>query len=137
MLVRDIMQKSLLTLSPESTIREAARLMKRENVGCVLITNGQKLSGVLTDRDITCWLAEGDNPDTTKVGSVMRREVITATPSTDVFEASKIMSNYRVHRLPIVENSDLCGIVTTSDIALVLKEEVDNFFHVEEAYHHV
>jgi len=136
MFLKDIMQTKLITLSPESTIREAARLMKEQDVGCVLITNDQHLKGIITDRDIACWLAEGKDPSKVDVGSVMKRNVITALPETDIYEVSKLMASRKIHRLPIVEGNKLCGLVTTSDLASVLEEEIDNFFHVEEAYHH-
>lgn len=136
MLLKDIMQRKLITLSTESTIREAAKMMKEENVGCVLITNGQLLKGIITDRDIACWLSEGKDPDKVNLGSIMQKNIITATPEIDVFKASKLMADNKIHRLPVVEDNKLCGIVTTSDLANVLEEEVDNFFHVEEAYRH-
>ena len=134
MFIKDIMQTKLITLSPEATIREAARLMKEQDVGCVLITNGQHLKGIMTDRDIACWLAEGKDPSKVDVGSAMQRNVITAAPETDIYEVSKFMASRKIHRLPIVEDNKLCGLVTTSDLAGVLEEEIDNFFHVEEAY---
>ncbi len=136
MFLKDIMQTKLITLSPEAKIREAARVMKEKDVGCVLITNGQRLQGIITDRDIACWLVEGKDPDVANAGSVMQKSVITSTPEADVFEASKLMANKKIHRLPIVEDGRLCGLVTTCDLAGVLEEEIDNFFHVEEAYHH-
>ena len=136
MFIKDIMQTKLITLSPEATIREAARLMKEQDVGCVLITNGQHLKGIMTDRDIACWLAEGKDPSKVDVGSAMQRNVITAAPETDIYEVSKLMASRKIHRLPIVEDNKLCGLVTTSDLAGVLEEEIDNFFHVEGAYHH-
>ncbi len=136
MFLRDIMQKSLVTLSPDSSIREAAKKMKEHGVGCVLVVNGMSLKGIVTDRDIACWLADGGDADGVKLHTIMHSDVVTATPDTDTFDASKIMAESRVRRLPIIEDGRLCGIVTTSDIATVLEQEVDNFFHVEEVYHH-
>lgn len=136
MFLKDIMQTKLITLPQESSIREAARLMKQKDVGCVLVTNGQSLKGIITDRDIACWLAEGRDADKVNVGSIMQKNITTASPETDVFEASKLMANKKIRRLPIVEGEKLYGLVTTSDLACVLEEEMDNFFHVEEVYHH-
>src|SRR3989338_11290924 len=117
MLIKDVMQTELITLSQESTIREAARLMKEKEIGCVLITNGQFLKGIITDRDIACWLAEGKDPSKVNVASVMQKTVITAAPETDIYEVSKLMASRKIHRLPIVEGNKLCGLVTTSDLA--------------------
>lgn len=88
----------------------------------------------MTDRDLALWLATGKNPDETKIDGVMQSHVISASPEIDVFEASKLMARKKVRRLPITENGRLVGLVSTSDIASVIEEEVDNFFHVEEAY---
>ena len=137
MLVREIMQKTLVTLPPEASLREAAKRMDEEKIGCLLITNGEFLGGVLTDRDITCWLARnGKDPDGVKVSEIMKTDIVSVKPETDTFEASNIMAENKVRRLPVLEDGKLAGIVSTSDIATYLEKEVDSFFHVEEAYHH-
>ncbi len=136
MMLKEIMQKKLVTIAPDSTIREAARKMKSKGVGSVLIVNGMKLKGFLTDRDIACWLAEGKDPDKQKVKDIMRTKIVTAKPNTDLHDASKLMGKKNVRRLPIIEGKSLVGIVTTSDIAPFVEEEVDSFFHLEKAYHH-
>ncbi len=137
MLVREIMQKTLVTLPPEASLREAAKRMDEEKIGCLLITNGEFLRGVLTDRDITCWLARnGKDPDGVKVSEIMKTDIVSVKPETDTFEVSNIMAENKVRRLPVLEDGKLAGIVSTSDIATYLEKEVDSFFHVEEAYHH-
>jgi CBS domain-containing protein len=137
MFVKDIMQKKLITVSSETTIREAAGKMRSGGIGCVLVTSGEeRLEGFVTDRDIACWLAEGENPDTTKVKAIMKTKVITTTPEADVLEAERLMAKNKVRRLPVVENGRLRGIVTTADIAPVLEEEINNFLRLEGAYRH-
>ena len=134
MLLKEIMQKNVVTVAPDCTIREAAKKMKDFRVGYLLVTNSASIKGCVTDRDIVMWLAEGKNPEETRIGSVMQANVVTVSPETDVFEASKIMAKNRIRRLPVVEDSRIAGIVSTADIASVLEEEVDNFLHVEEFY---
>jgi CBS domain-containing protein len=134
MFLKEIMQKRIVTLSPEATVREAAKKMKDYRVGYLLVTNGESLKGCVTDRDLVLWLAGGKNPDEVRVESIMQSNVVTAEPETDVYEASKIMARKKIRRLPIVEDGRLCGLVSISDIASILEEEVDNFFHVEEAH---
>lgn len=136
MLLREIMQRKVTTVSTDCTIREAAQKMKDYRVGYLLITNSGELKGCITDRDLATWLAEGRDPDEARVSSIMQRNVITANPDTDVFNASKIMARRRVRRLPVMEDGSLVGLVSSSDIASVIEEEVDNFLHVEEAYQH-
>ena len=136
MLIKEIMQTKLVCVKPETTVREAATKMRDDNVGCVMITNATHLKGFVTDRDIACWLSEGKNPDTVKEESIMRKNVVTAPPDTDVFEAGRLMSKNRIRRLPVVENGIVCGILTTSDLAPVIEEEIDNFLHLEETHRH-
>lgn len=135
MLLKDIMQKKVVSLPPDTTIRQAAKKMKDRKVGYIVITNTAKMLGCVTDRDIALWLADGKNPDETRIDSIMKKSLITAKPDTDIFDASKLMAKNKVRRLPVVTDSRLVGLVSISDIAGVMEEEVDNFFHVEEAYH--
>ncbi len=134
MFLKEIMQKRIVTLSPEATVREAAKKMKDYRVGYLLVTNGESLKGCVTDRDLVLWLAGGKNPDEVRVESIMQSNVVTAEPETDVYEASKIMARKKIRRLPIVEDGKLRGLVSISDIASIVEEEVDNFLHVEEAH---
>lgn len=134
MVLKDIMQKKVVTISPDATIRDCAKKMKDFKVGYIVVTNSESVKGCVTDRDLVLWLASGKNPDETRVDSIMQSHVITATPDTDVFEASKLMARKKIRRLPIIENSKLQGLISVSDLASVIEEEVDNFLHVEEAY---
>lgn len=134
MLLKQIMQKRVVTLNPDATVRDAAKKMKDYRVGYLLLTNGESIKGCVTDRDLVIWLAGGKDPDNTRVNSIMQTNVVTAAPDLDVFDASKLMAKKKIRRLPIVEGQKLIGIVSVSDLASVIEEEVDNFFHVEEAY---
>lgn len=134
MQLKQIMQKKVVTASPDASIREVAKKMKDYRIGYLLLTNGEAIKGCVTDRDIVVWLAGGKDPDATKINSIMRTNVITSAPDTDVFDASRLMARKKIRRLPIVEGSKLLGLVSVSDLASVIEEEVDNFFHVEEAY---
>lgn len=134
MLVKDIMQKKVVTLSPDATVRETAKKMKDFRIGYILVTNGESLKGCITDRDLALWLANGKNPDETRINSIMQSNVVSAAPDTDVFDANKLMARKRVRRLPVIDNGRLVGLVSISDLASVLEEEVDNFLHVEEAH---
>ncbi len=134
MQLKQIMQKKVVTASPDATIREVAKKMKDYRIGYLLLTNGESIKGCVTDRDIVVWLAGGKDPDATKISSIMRTNVISSAPDTDVFDASRLMARKKIRRLPVVEGNKLLGLVSVSDLASVIEEEVDNFFHVEEAY---
>lgn len=136
MMLRKIMQKKVTTISPDTSIREAAKKMKRGRIGYLVITNAQHVKGCVTDRDIATWLADGKDPDATKVDSIMQKKVVSAEPDMDIVDASKLMARRKVRRLPIVEKERLVGLVSTSDLAPIIEQEIDSFLQVEEAYHH-
>ena len=136
MLLKEIMQKKVTTLSPDATIREAAKIMKRQRIGYLLVANGKELKGCLSDRDIAMCIADGKDPEKTTVGNIMQTNIVSVTPETDVFEISRIMARKRVRRLPVLDRNRIVGVVSTADLAPVIEQEVDNFLHVEESYRH-
>ena len=137
MMLRDIMEKDIVTVTPDMTVREAAKKMKDEKIGCLLVTENDSLRGILTDRDIVCTVvANGKDPNYTMVKDIMNGDVVYTSPETDILEAFKIMAGHKIRRLPLKFNGKLEGIVSISDLAPILKSEMDNFFHVEEVYHH-
>jgi CBS domain-containing protein len=137
MKLKEIMKLDLVTAMPDLCVRDAAKKMRDNNVGCVLVAEKDILLGILTDRDITCSVvAEDKNVEFTKVKDVMNKEIIFCTPETDIIEASKTMAASGIRRLPIQQNGKLKGIVTMCDLAPILKTEVDSFFSLEESYRH-
>jgi CBS domain-containing protein len=117
--VRDLMTKDPRTLSSEATVIEAARLMRDEDAGIVPVVNGDKLVGTVTDRDIAIRVvAEGKSPDSTTVGEIASRELVTIDPQQELDEALRLMARHQVRRLPVVEEDGrLVGIVAQADIA--------------------
>lgn len=116
--VQDVMTRDPRTITPESTTREAAQLMKEEGVGILPVVEGAKLIGVLTDRDIAIRIvAEGRNVDA-KVRDVMStKRLATCRPDEDVDVVMETMANEQVRRVPIVdERGSLVGIVAQADI---------------------
>jgi len=124
MKVREIMTTDLVTVTPSSTVTEAARLMRDANIGDVLAMDQDRLVGILTDRDITVRVvADGKDPSTARVGDHMTRELFTGLPDWDVEDAADVMGEEQIRRLPIVENGKAVGIVSLGDIAVELGEE--------------
>ncbi|MDH4227029.1 MAG: CBS domain-containing protein [Deltaproteobacteria bacterium] len=137
MILKQIMQTNLVSVSPATKVTEVAKKMRDKNVGCVLITeNGMGLRGIISDRDIVCFLADGKDPSKTAIEKLMKSAVITATMSTDVFEAGKIMASKNIRRLPVMDGDMVVGLVSTADLASFLEEELDNFMKLESAYQH-
>jgi CBS domain-containing protein len=117
--IRDVMTSNPSTIEPSTTIVEAARLMKSEDVGAIPIVEGDRLTGMLTDRDIVIRLvAEGKDPSSATAGKVASRDLVTIDPEQTLDEALRLMGQHQVRRIPVCEeDGKLIGIVAQADIA--------------------
>jgi CBS domain-containing protein len=117
--VAEIMTRNVETVSPLSTIQEAAERMKADNVGSLPVCLDSRLVGTITDRDITVRVtAEGRDARLTLVRDAMTQDVVTVRPQQEVAEAEQLMHDWQVRRLPVVEpDGRLVGYVTTATIA--------------------
>jgi len=123
MLVRECLRSAPVTVPPACTLGEAARLMGRHGVGSLLVVNGDQFVGIVTDRDIAVrGVGDGLALDT-EVSAVMTDVPVTIQGSADIFEAFRTVKAAGVRRLPVLEDSDLAGIITVDDmlISLVLE----------------
>lgn len=102
---------------PDTGLDEACRIMADLNVGAVPVTEGEKVVGILTDRDVALRAVAHNR--TGKVGDFMTRSVVTCEPETDAHEAARIMAQRQIRRLPVVENGRLAGILSLGDLATV------------------
>jgi CBS domain-containing protein len=117
--VKDFMTPDPKTVSEKDSIREAARIMAKEDTGVVPVVDGKKVIGMITDRDIVVRLvAEGKDPSTAKVTEAMSKNVKAVKEDTPVNEALQLMSKEQIRRLPVVNNkNELIGILSIGDIA--------------------
>jgi len=121
--LKDVMSRDVKVISPDSTIREAAREMLEGDFGMMPVGENDRMIGAISDRDIAIrGVAEGKGPDT-KVRDVMSEGITWAFEDDSVEEAAKIMSEQQIRRLPVV-NSDkrLVGIVALGDFAVESSE---------------
>jgi len=117
--VRDAMTADPRSIGASASVVEAARLMREQHIGSLPVTQDDRLVGMITDRDITTRVvAESAVPETTSVGDVYSRDLISVEPNSDLDEALRLMARHQVRRLPVVENDRLVGIVAQADIAL-------------------
>lgn len=126
MKVQDVMTYDVKTCRPETNLADAAMRMWRGDCGVLpVVTNGKKVVGVITDRDI-CMASATKHRDPAQicVKEVMSGKVFTSSPDTDIHEALKIMQNKQVRRLPIISAEDgrLEGILSMNDVALKAQE---------------
>jgi CBS domain-containing protein len=114
-LVEDIMNRHVVTIPDSTSIDEAIRVMKKNSVGCVVIKKGPKLLGIITERDIIRILAEG-RMDARTVGGIASKPLIVIGPKDPVKKATRILADKGIRRLPVVEDTRLVGIVTSTDL---------------------
>jgi CBS domain-containing protein len=117
--LRDVMAKDPVMLSSDTPLVEAARSMKENNIGDVIVLDGDDMCGVVTDRDIVVRaIAEGRDPEETKLGDVCSHDVITLPPDASIDDAVKLMREKAVRRIPVEEDGKPIGIVSLGDIAI-------------------
>jgi CBS domain-containing protein len=118
--IREIMTKDPVTLSQNSTIIEAARAMREADAGPILVTDdGDRLYGIVTDRDIVVRaIAEGQDPNSTKLSDIATRGLNTLSPDDSVADAIRLMRDNDIRRVPIVEGDRPVGIVSIGDLAI-------------------
>lgn len=120
-LVRDIMTPAPVAVPPSASVYEAARLMRGRNIGSLLVMEGARPVGIVTERDfVTKVLAEGANPRELRVGDVMSSPLLTVPPTLGVEEAARLMARKGVRRLPVSDRGRLVGLVTERDIVAAL-----------------
>jgi CBS domain-containing protein len=116
--VHEVMTPRPVSLPLDAPLTEAARLMRDEDVGDVLVTHDGLLCGLLTDRDIVVRaVADGGQPNR-PVREIVTGAVVTATPEMSTREAAQLMGEHQIRRLPVVEGERLVGIVSLGDIAV-------------------
>lgn len=117
--LEQIMTRNVATVSPQQSVADAAQIMSQYNVGSVPVVQNGQCVGIITDRDISLRVtAKGMDASTTKVETVMSKDIITGTPQMDVHEAANILAQHQIRRLPVVENNRLTGIVSLGDLAV-------------------
>ncbi len=118
-LIRDVMTANPASITPRAPVTEAAQLMRSADVGSLPVVEGDRLIGVVTDRDIAVRVvADGHDPNSVTVGQVSSAEPVTVEPEQPLDEALRLMARHQVRRLPVVEGGRLVGILAQADVAL-------------------
>lgn len=120
MLIKNIMTRDVEVVRPDSGLQEAASKMKSLNIGSLPVCDGNKIQGMITDRDIAIRaVAEGLDIAQTKVADVMTDDLIYCFDDQPVSEAAGVMQRHQIRRLPIVNRSkELVGIISLGDLAV-------------------
>jgi CBS domain-containing protein len=114
--VSQLLRRSPVIVSPETTIRDAARLMNRERVSAVLVCTGKHLQGIVTDRDLRSrCVAAGCNIEN-PIREIMTDRIVKIAPDTLVFEALMIMTRMNIHHIPVVGREGVAGLISNNDL---------------------
>jgi acetoin utilization protein AcuB len=130
MQVSHVMQRTVVTVTPEMSLAEVQRLMREKRIRHLPVVSGKKLVGIVTDRDIreavpspATTLSRGEivyQMDTTAVETCMTKEVVTVSPQTELIQAARVLLEHKFGALPVVERGTLVGMVTEIDFLRAL-----------------
>jgi CBS domain-containing protein len=117
--VRDVMTTNVVYLPSETTLAEAARTMREQDIGDVVVADGQALTGLVTDRDIVVRaVAERFDPASTTIGEIVSRELVTVRPDDSIHAAALLMRDHAVRRVLVCDDDKgLVGILSIGDLA--------------------
>ncbi|MFJ9668007.1 CBS domain-containing protein [Streptomyces sp. NPDC101219] len=115
--VKDVMTPGVVAVRPDASIAEAAQLMRTQDIGDVVVADGERVVGVLTDRDITVRaVADGRDPQGVSAASVCTPDPLILAPDDSVSTAIRLMREQTVRRIPVVENGLPVGVVSLGDL---------------------
>ena len=116
--VEDVMVKEVITIDENSTVKEAAEVMNKFEIGCLIAVRKGKAMGIITERDLLeRVVAEAKDANKTKVKDVMSSPLVVIEPNMALEEAVNLMFQMKIKKLPVVDGKRLVGLVTLTDIA--------------------
>jgi CBS domain-containing protein len=116
--IADVMMPDPVTCTPDAEVQQAAQLMRDRDIGDVVVLDGERVRGIVTDRDLVVrGLAAGFSPST-HLSDVLSESVVTVDAQADVDRAAEVMRERAVRRLPVVDGDRLVGIVSLGDLAI-------------------
>ena len=123
--VRDVMTTRPRAVSPDTPVSQVAELMEMEDVGAIPVVDGDRLVGIVTDRDIVVRaIAKGKDPKGMPAKDVSSDELVTVDADQDLDDALRLMARHQVRRLPVVDQEQrLVGVVSQADVAIEAKEK--------------
>jgi CBS domain-containing protein len=123
--VKDVMTERPRAVTPQTPLNEIAQLMETEDVGSVPVVEGDRLVGIVTDRDIVVRaIAKGKDPRGMPAAEISSRELVTVNPDDDLSDALELMARHQVRRLAVTaEDERLVGVVSQADVAMQGKDK--------------
>jgi CBS domain-containing protein len=119
MKISEVMTTNVATLDTKSTATDAARVMREQDIGDVVVTDGDQIRGIVTDRDIVVRaVAENRNPLEVSLAEIISDDLVTLSPDDSVDDAVRLMAERALRRLPVVQDGKPVGIVSLGDLAV-------------------
>ena len=137
--VRDILKAKnhpLITITPHITVYEALKLMVDNNIGALLVTDDNKLTGIFTERDYARKVVLlGKTSKDTQISEIMSQNLITISPENSMEDCMQLMTNKFIRHLPVLEDNELVGIVSIGDVVKYIINEQK--FIIEHLEHYI
>ena len=122
--IADVMRLRVVSVQPGESVQVAIARMLEENVGSVAVSDGDRLVGIFTERDVLRLAGHGDALGEVDVGTVMTTSLVTVSPDDEVLEAARLMGARQIRHLPVVQDGNVLGIVGIRDVLSSLVERV-------------
>jgi CBS domain-containing protein len=136
--IRDILREkgtAVYSISPDDTVYDALKLMAEKNVGALLVLDGDRLAGIISERDYARKIILKDKlSKETRVKEIMTTEILTVTPAMDLDECMELITDKRLRHLPVVENDRVLGIISIGDIVKGIIDHKESVIEQLESY---
>jgi CBS domain-containing protein len=121
MLVKEI-AKEAIKIRQESTLKDAAKMMADNGIGCLVVVNDDKLEGIITERDVLKQVSKDIKAMDKPLKEVMSTDLVTVGPDMHIDDAAKLMSEHKIKKLPVFKDGKLLGIITSTDLVANSKD---------------
>jgi len=116
--VEDVMVESVITVDADATVMKAVKIMNENEIGCLVVTRRGRAVGIITERDLLKRvIGKAKSPTKTKVREIMTKPLIAGQPDMDLEDATRLMFDRKIKKLPVVEGRRLLGLITLTDVA--------------------
>ncbi len=116
--VEDVMVESVITVDVDATVMKAVKIMNENEIGCLVVTRRGRAVGIITERDLLKRvIGRSKSPRKTKVKEIMTKPLIAGQPDMDLEDATRLMFDRKIKKLPVVEGRRLLGLITLTDVA--------------------
>jgi len=116
--VEDIMVETVITVEAEATVMRAVKIMNENEIGCLVVTRNGRAVGIITERDLLKRvIGKARSPTRTKVREIMTKPLIAGHSDMDLEDATRLMFEKKIKKLPVVEHGRLMGLITLTDVA--------------------